>query len=287
MVNLPPGNRIVLRCYRAAFVGFATIAIAAGCATNRANDQTAHANAQPTVDDLGWKQRVAIKNAEYKRTQPNKHADLSARRPSQGGELDLTDIQGNPSAAPVLVTRLMGNEPPDNRKALAEALPTTGGDWQEASAALVSLDADASVRQALVESMRYAEAPHSVEGLRKGFADEDPKVQAAAARTAGFCKEGRMLYDELHSSLFADDWDLRAASAQSLGKLEMVEARSGLIKALKDEHPQVRLYALLALEHIDPSGVANIPEVHKLTKDKDPQVAKAARRIVISPPKTE
>ncbi|MGB1013377.1 MAG: HEAT repeat domain-containing protein [Nannocystaceae bacterium] len=258
-----------------------------GCAGKNKNGSSAHANSGQTVDDLDWKQRVAIKNAEYKRADPEQHEALNSLQPSKGPNpaLDLTQIQGNKQAAPVLVTRLMSGETEANRRALAEALPTTGGDWQEPAAALIKLDADAKVRVALVQSMRYAEAPHSVEGLRLGFADEDPKVQAAAARTAGFSKQGRMLYDELHSSLFAEDWDLRAAAAQSLGKLEMQEARSGLIRALGDEHPEVRLYALVALEKIEPSGVANIPEVHQLTKDSDDRVAKEARRIVIAPPK--
>jgi len=260
-----------------------------GCAGKNNNGSSAHANTGQTVDDLDWKQRVAIKDAEYKRTDPAQHQALRDLQPSPGPggnpTLDISQVQGNKQAAPVLVTRLMSGEPEGNRRALAEALPTTGGDWQEPAVALIKLDADAKVRIALVQSMRYAEAPHSVEGLRSGFADEDPKVQAAAARTAGFSKEGRMLYDELHSSLFAEDWDLRAAAAQSLGKLEMQEARTGLIRALGDEHPEVRLYALVALEKITPSGVANIPEVHQLTKDSDERVAKEARRIVISPPK--
>ncbi len=285
------GSNYVVRWHHAATLAVAMVgaAVFSGCANNRAGGKNAQASSQPTVEDLEWKQRIAIKNAEYKRTQPEKHAALTGlqSRPGEGGQasLDLTLIQGNRDAAPVLVTRLMSGEPEQNRLAIAEALPTTGGDWQEAAAALIALDADANVRQALVQSMRYAEPPHCVDGLRKGFADEDPKVQAAAARTAGFSSHGRMLYNELHSSLFAEDWDLRVASAQALGKLKMTEARSGLIRTLKDEHPEVRRTALLALEKISPEGVANIPEVHQLTKDSDKRVAREARRIVISPPK--
>ncbi len=236
-----------------------------------------------TVEELDWKQRVAIKNDEIKRKDPGTHQQLMElqSKPDAAGvpSLDGPLIEANPDAAPVLVTRMLGEDTKKNKQAIAGALPRTGGDWSEAAAALIPLAADPEVRKALVESMRYAEDPHAVEGLKHGFQDEVPEIRAAAARTAGFSESGRMLYNELLSGLFAEDWDMRAASAQSLGKLQMREATSALRRSLNDEHEQVRLYSLLALEKIDPENVGSFPEVEKLRSDPSQPVANEANRI--------
>ncbi len=236
-----------------------------------------------TVEELDWKQRIAIKNDELKRKDPGTHQQLMElqSKPDAAGvpSLDSPLIDTNPDAAPVLVTRMLGEDTKKNKQAIAYALPRTGGDWSEAAAALIPLEADAEVRKALVESMRYAADPHSIEGLKHGFKDEVPAIRAAAARTAGFSESGRMLYNELLSGLFAEDWDTRAASAQSLGKLQMKEATSALRRSLSDEHEQVRLYSLLALEKIEPDNVGSFPEVAQLRSDPSQSVANEANRI--------
>jgi hypothetical protein len=63
---------------------------------------------------------------------------------------------------------LRGAESIAVRCAHVDALPQTGGDRQEGAAALIGIDADPAVRKRLVEVMRYADAPHSVHGLRLG-----------------------------------------------------------------------------------------------------------------------
>ncbi|MCA9715551.1 MAG: HEAT repeat domain-containing protein [Myxococcales bacterium] len=262
-----------------------TLAATGACKQTDAPPPSEPAEDKPaTVEDLDWKQRVAIKSDEVQRKDPGQHQQLlelqskkdAAGVPSLEGPL----VENNPDAAPVLVTRMLdGKESNQNKEAIAYALPRTGGDWSEAAAALIPLEADPRVRKALVESMRYAEDPHGVEGLRHGFKDEEAEIRAAAARTAGFNPSGRMLYNELLSGLFAEDWDMRAASAQSLGKLEMKEAESALRRSLADEHEQVRLYSLLALEKISPDNVGGFPEVAKLRSDPSEPVASEANRI--------
>ncbi|MCA9688851.1 MAG: HEAT repeat domain-containing protein [Nannocystaceae bacterium] len=258
----------------------------AACKGSAAESQqpTADQGPQSVAEIKDWKQRVAIENQEVQRKDPALHQQLTTlqAKAGPGGAPTFEEpiVENNPDASPVLITRLMsGGESKENHQAIAEALPRAGGDWQEPAAALIPLQAEPEVRQALVESMRYAEPPHIVEGLKAGFRDESPAVQAAAARTAGFSKYGGMLYSELLSSLFADDWDVRAASAQSLGKLKMREATSALRRSLGDEHEQVRLYALLALERIDPEGVKTFPEVAKLRQDPSNAVATEANRL--------
>ncbi|MBL8976425.1 MAG: hypothetical protein JNK56_37830 [Myxococcales bacterium] len=175
----------------------------------------------------------------------------------------------DPRAAAVLLRRLLqGEDPVAVRCALVDALPQTGGDWQEGAAALIGIDASPAVRKRLVESMRYADAPHSVHGLRLGFKDEDPEVNIAAARTAGFSRQGPELAAELEATTRAADWDLRAAPVQSLARLNLPQSREVLLKALYDEEREVRLQGLLALEQLDPEGVLWLPEIDLLARDR-------------------
>jgi hypothetical protein len=170
----------------------------------------------------------------------------------------------------VLLRRLLaGKDPVDVRCAIVDALPLTGGDWQEGAAALIAVDARPRSASSWSRSCATP-APHSVHGLRLGFKDEDPEINVAAARTAGFSRHGAELLPELYSSTFDTDWDLRAAAVQALGMLKLPQSRDVLVKALADEEREVRLQALLALEQLDPEGLLELPEL-----DSSPATARA------------
>lgn len=221
---------------------------------------------------LDWRARVAVAVDALQKRDPARLERLGKLQPDRAVEGELffsqPEVQ-DPQAAAVFLRRLLeGREPVKVRRALVDALPQTGGDWQEAAAALIAVDASPQVRKQLVEIMRYADPPHSVEGLRRGFKDEDPEVNIAAARTAGFSRSGAELYAELYSSTFDADWDLRAAAVQAFGMLRLPRSRDVLIKALADEEREVRLQALLALEQLDPEGLLHLPELEKLAKDR-------------------
>ena len=226
---------------------------------------------KPAPAPLDWRARVAIALKELQTSAPDRLAALDKLQPTRSGD-DLSFGQADihdPRAAAVLLRRLLqGEEPVAVRRALVDALPQTGGDWQEGAAALIGIDASPTVRKRLVEIMRYADAPHSVNGLRLGFKDEDPEVNIAAARTAGFSRHGPDLAPELYSSTFDTDWDLRAAAVQSLGMLRLPQSREVLLKALYDEEREVRLQGLLALEQLDPEGVLWLPEIDRLARDR-------------------
>ncbi len=226
---------------------------------------------KPAPAPLDWRARVAIALKELQTSAPDRLAALDKLQPTRSGD-DLSFGQADihdPRAAAVLLRRLLqGEEPVAVRRALVDALPQTGGDWQEGAAALIGIDASPTVRKRLVEIMRYADAPHSVNGLRLGFKDEDPEVNIAAARTAGFSRHGPDLAPELYSSTFDTDWDLRAAAVQSLGMLKLPQSREVLLKALYDEEREVRLQGLLALEQLDPEGVLWLPEIDRLARDR-------------------
>ncbi|PCC71138.1 HEAT repeat-containing protein [Nannocystis exedens] len=238
--------------------------------------------AQVQVD---WRDRVAIGVAAMQASDPARLARLEALQPDRKVEDAVFFSPGelqDPRVAPVLLRRLLqSRDPVKVRCALVEALPLTGGDWQEGAAALVALDASPKVRKQLVEVMRYAGAPYNVDGLRRGFKDEDSEVNIAAARTAGFARNGEELFPELYSSTFDADWDLRAAAVQALGMLRLPKSRDVLIKALSDDEREVRLQAFLALEQIDPEGIIWLPELESLAKDrKSHRIARKAELML-------
>lgn len=234
---------------------------------------------------LDWRARVAVEIEALQQREPAQLDKLMALQPDRAVEDALFFSQPEASdrrAAPVFLRRLLaGTEPVKVRRALAEALPQTGGDWQEAAAALIAVDASPVVRKQLVETMRYAGPPHSVEGLRRGFKDEAPEVKVAAARAAGFSRSGADLFEELYSSTFDVDPDLRAAAVQAFGMLRLPSSRDVLIKALSDDDREVRLQALLSLEQIDPEGLLHLPQLAALAKDrKSHRISRKATQLL-------
>lgn len=238
--------------------------------------------AKPALD---WRSRLAVAVRDLQKTDPALLARLEQLQPTRGVDDELSfAAEGlhDKRAATVLLRRLLqGKDPADVRAAIVDALPLTGGDWQEGAAAMVGLDASPLVRKKLIEVMRYAEPPHSVTGLRHGFKDEDPAVNVAAARAAGFHKHGDELFTELYSATFDADGDLRAAAVQALGMLKLPRSREILVKALADDDREVRLQAFLALEQLDPDGLLAMPELDRLAKDrKSHRIARKAQLLL-------
>lgn len=239
---------------------------------------------RPAPPKVDWQSRVAIAIDKLQKDSPELLTKLSALQPTRSGADGMLFTQPelhDPRAAPILLQRLLaGTDPVKVRCAIVDALPGTGGDWQEGAAALIAVDSSARVRKQLVEVMRYA-GDHSVQGLRLGFKDEDPEINIAAARTAGFSRQGPALLPELYSSTFDTDWDLRAAAVQALGMLKLPQSRDVLIKALADESRDVRLQALLALEQLDPEGLLELPELERLAHDrKSHRIARKAMTLL-------
>ncbi len=248
----------------------------------------------PRGPKLAWSARTAIAIADLQVRDPALYKKLAALQPNHrvGDELSFSQPElADPRAAPVLLQRLLnGNDPVAVRLALVDALPNTGGDWQEGAAALVAVDASPRVRKKLVEVLRYVPPPHNLSGLRLALHDEDLSVRVAAARTAGFTRDGTALFTELVSATFDEDWDMRAAAVQALGQLtgprgtpQQNPARDRLVRMLTDERAEVRLQVLLALERIDPAGLRRLPDLERLARDRrSPQVAEVARRLLRS-----
>jgi HEAT repeat protein len=233
---------------------------------------------------LTWQQRTAIAVAEMQDKEPERYKKLSKLLPNRrvGDEKQYTQtIAQDPGAAAVFLKRLLnGSDSVAVRLALVDALPATGGDWQEGVAALVAIDASPRVRKKLIETLRYVPPPHDITGLRNGFNDEDVQVRAAAARTVGFARDGIGLFQEVVSMTFDEDWDARAAACQSLGKFGHMAAWPQLLRMLGDPHPEVRLQVLIALEHLDAEATRQLPALDKLANDRqNPRLASLARRL--------
>jgi len=235
-----------------------------------------------------WRDRTALALLELEARDPDRYRRLLTVQPNRrvGTELFFAQPElAAPDVAPVLLKRLLnGEDPPAVRLAVVDALPATFGDWQEGAAALVGLDAAPIVRKKLVETLRYVQPPHNITGLRTAFRDEVPEVRVAAARTTGFTRGGVELYSELVSGTFDEDWDMRVAAVQALGQLRISAAWDRLVRMLSDEHPQVRLQALISLERIDPAGARRLPELKRLATSPPHALAEMARRLLKEQP---
>ncbi len=244
----------------------------------------AGAGAEPAGDDRGWQERMNIGIDEFKRDDQEGYIrvlTLSPRRDASGALVFTSKLVERPRAAPVLLSRLLDRKTGRGvRRAIAEALPRTHGDWEEGASHLIRTEAEPAVRKALVESMRYAHYPHDLRGLRAGFRDEDRRVRAAAARTTGFVRNGKVLWSELVSALFDEDAETRAGAAQSLGKLKVVKAWDGLSRVLGDKDSTVRFKALQALDLIDRERAKQLPELEKLSRDPNTRTAKLALALL-------
>lgn len=253
--------------------------------------------AKPSAPTLAWTARTAIAVADLQSRDPALYKQLTNLRPDRrvGDEQFFSQkLLIDPRAAAVLLQRLLnGRDSVAVRLAVVDALPSTGGDWQEGAAALVAIDASPRVRKKLVEVLRYVAPPHNLAGLRLALADEALSVRVAAARTTGFTRDGAALFTELVSATLDEDWDMRAAAAQALGQLSASRgarnnpARDRLVRMLNDERPEVRLQVLLALERIDPIGLRQLPDLERLARDRhSPQIAEVATRLLQEHPPT-
>jgi hypothetical protein len=242
------------------------------------------AKPKPPEPPKDWRTRASLALAHMEERDPILYERLMTVQPNRkvGTELFFTQPDvSEPYAAPVLLKRLLDHKDPiPVRLAVVDALPTTGGDWQEGAASWAGLDGSHLVRKKLVEMLRYVPAPACINALRLAFRDEEDDVRIAAARTSGFVRDGIDLYPELIAGTTDDNWDMRVASAQALGQLRVRAAWDRLVRLLSDPHPQVRLRALLSLERIDPVAVRRLPDLTRLAKNHLPGLAGLARRMI-------
>jgi HEAT repeat protein len=184
----------------------------------------------------------------------------------------------DPVVAEVFIERLAdGNESPEVRAALVEALPRTGGDYADAVLSLYGDEPEASVRTAMVGALQRAPAVQAREGIALGLEDRDAHVRAEAARVAGARPEIVELEAALADHVDDRDAEVRAAAIRSLGLVGADDKLDAVSSRLRDDDATVRLEALRALRRLDPAGAAG--KVSVLVDDDNEIVRKAAQKL--------
>lgn len=235
--------------------------------------------ASPSGD---WQTDLARAVVRAERAEPAAVAALRALQPvpTRAGTLRMVGaVLGVDVASPVLAARLTVQADPAERRALADALPRTGGDWPLWTAKLASTEDDPSVRAVLLESLERAPGSTALPVLVSSLTDDSAAVRAAAVRTLADHEAGPAEASHLMARLLDDDATVRAEASRSLGWFRYEPAWSALEARVTDDDPTVRLRALRALQRIDSRRAAASAAVQAATGDLDPKVARAAQQI--------
>jgi hypothetical protein len=218
------------------------------------------------VANLPWRERVA---AELSSLETKQLVEMMALPPASVG--------ADPKLAAVIIDRLARKaDPEDERAALTDALPKTGGRYADALADLFVDEHSAKVRAAFV---RVTPNEHALGIMRRAFADPSTEVRLVALRSASTHAVCEQLASELRTTLTDREPVLRAEAARSIGTLKIVAARGELVRALGDGDPEVRLEAMRALDKISPGSLAGTAAVTALTSDPDTRVAELALKL--------
>jgi HEAT repeat protein len=211
------------------------------------------------------------------------HLETLSPATTRAGHLRFTDpLLSDAQATEVFAARLAVEvTAAEERQALAEALHRTGGAWSAAILTQLGEEADPEVRVILVGTLAKAPTADALAGLRLGLGDGDPRVRRAACELAGWAPEaGAAEADRLVAALGEDEAMIRAAAARSLGLLGDAGRFAAVAPGLEDSDAEVRLQSLRALERLDRSRAAGLPEVAKLAESgSDPRVKRAAGKL--------
>jgi hypothetical protein len=217
--------------------------------------------------------------------EPELYGELLRLRPrvTRGGMLRFTShLVHDERATPIFLYRLLKDqEDPPTRRALAAALPRTGGDWSAAALALLRAEPEAPLRRVLVTAMRRAVSALARYWVLQGLRDSDPVVRATAATTApwlpGHADVRRALLARLEDPVPL----VQAEAARALGVLAVPAALGPLEGLLDASDVSVRLEALSALERLDVSAAAMaVRRRPSLMRDQSAAVRRNVRRIL-------
>lgn len=193
----------------------------------------------------------------------------------------FTRIRGaavrTPAAASVFLVRyLEERDAPETRAALIEALPRTGGVYEDAIVELYDSESDEQVRAAMMAVLGRSDTAASAQSLAKGLTDRALSVRLEAAAAAGKHPQGGQLGAQLQGLLSDDSAQVRAIAARSLGFQHVATATEALAARLADDDADVRLESLRALARIDAEYLAAQPQAARLQQDDDLRVRRAA-----------
>lgn len=245
----------------------------------------AAAPARAADPDAAWRDALSSLIEQAWQADPTGAAAVAALPavPTRAGTLHLAAPEG-PWAQVLLADRLVhGDDPPEVRLATAAVYAPRGFELPEITAGLVDAEADPAVRATLLHGLRKVDADVALPRLRAALADADARVRLEAAVVAGAHADGGALADALVPALADTDAAVRGRAARALGRHAVADAWQPLRARLADADPTVRLQALRALERLDASAVAALPELSALAADPDARVARAAAQLAASP----
>lgn len=189
-------------------------------------------------------------------------------------------ILHDPDVSPLLLDRVInGNDTDEMRAALIEALPRTGGSFGPAIVSLLTRERDAHVRATMVGVLRHVDAGAAHLGLSAGLTDSDARVRGEAVRVVADRGDGEDFAEALVAATGDRDQEVRRSAVQALGALGIEAGKDALVVVLSVDDPEFRFLALRALERIDATYVAALPQVRALQNDPDPRVAMLALRL--------
>lgn len=185
----------------------------------------------------------------------------------------------DPIAAAVFLDRLaQGQETPEVRAALVEALPRTTGPFGPALVDLFDTESEEAVRLQMVAVMRTADAASARTVLELGFGDTAAAVRAESAKTVARRRDGASFEAPLMVAAADADTGVKGQAMRALGALGVEGAKSLLEDELDAISPELRLEAVRALTRIDPAYAAGLSSIRALVSDGDERVAKAAAK---------
>ena len=185
-------------------------------------------------------------------------------------------------AAPLMLQRLInGDDHPTVQAALVEALPRTGGEWDDAIAALWEDTTEPTVRRMMVLTLEKASDDVAYHALTTAAASEDAEVRAAAVRAMTWRKDADRYEPVFLATLTDQNDEVRSLSARASGLHKLADAKLGLASMLDSEtRDDIRLNVLIALHQIDAEYARSLSAVTRIAREEDGKLGRTAVRLL-------
>lgn len=271
-------------------VGLTALLATAGCEQAAAPNVTRAATVDATSTAANLDITPTTTFAEVNQLSPEFVEELMSLQPIRGRDRNFRFSQpifAQPAAMPVIFHRLIDLEESQiNRVALASALRTNRGPWQELALELLGTEEDASVRMGLMRSLEKSQPDVLSKAIVLGLTDTDARVRDWAAQGAVqlFANhEGAGATEDLKASLVERlgdaDAGVRATTVRALSFTGQVAYIDAMAKLLSDDDGLTRLAAIDALVRLDAGEAKRRVDAAQLVGDADPRVARAASRL--------